>query len=165
MVNTEEYRKGAHNVTELKYHFVWKTKYAYHVLVGEIALRTRDILRGICAEKGLSIISGNVRSNHIQLLISAPASLSPAKMAQLMKGKSSYRLQPEFPYLRKKYWGQHLWSRGYFCATVGNVTEEQIKSFIKKTLIPDIEALYQAIAQALETITPDDARNSFLHRL
>jgi hypothetical protein len=43
--------------------------------------------------------------------------------------------------------------------------EEQIKSVIKKTLIPDIEALYQAITQALETITPDDARNSFLHRL
>ncbi len=100
------------------------------VIMYEIGLRTRDLLRGICAEKGLSIISGNVRSNHIHILISAPAFLSPAKMAQLMKGKSSYRLQQEFPKLRKKYWGQHLWSRGYFCATVGSVTEQQIKEYI-----------------------------------
>jgi putative transposase len=57
--------------------------------------------------------------------------LSPAKMSQLLKGKSSYRLQREFPHLRKKYWGQHLWSRGYFCATVGAVTEEQIKAYIE----------------------------------
>ena len=64
-------------------------------------------------------------------LVSAPSWLSPAKMAQLLKGKSSYRLQREFPHLRKKYWGQHLWSRGYFCATVGAVTEEQIKAYIE----------------------------------
>ncbi len=129
-MDTEKYRKGAHTVTELKYHFVWKTKYGYNVLVGDLALRVRDMIRSICAEKGISIISGNVRSNHIHILVSAPTTLSVAKIAQLIKGKSSYRLQNEFPHLRKKYWGQRLWSRGYFCATVGSVTEEQIKEYI-----------------------------------
>ena len=47
----DHYKKGAHTVTELKYHYVWKTKYSYHVLKGEIALRLRDIIREICAEK------------------------------------------------------------------------------------------------------------------
>jgi putative transposase len=40
-------------------------------------------------------------------------------------------LQEEFPELKKRYWGQHLWSRGYFCATVGSVTEETIKNYIE----------------------------------
>ena len=124
------YRRGAHTVTDFKYHFVWKTKYSYNVLQGELALRLRDIIRDICAENKMSIIKGNVRSNHIHVLVNAPAHLSPAKIAQYLKGKSSYRLQREFPELRKKYWGRHLWSRGYFSATVGAVTEDQIKKYI-----------------------------------
>jgi putative transposase len=48
------------------------------------------------------------------MLLSAPADLSPAKLVQLIKGRSSRRLQDEFPELRKRYWGQHLWARGYY---------------------------------------------------
>ena len=57
--------------------------------------------------------------------------LSPAKMAQYLKGRSSYRLQREFRELQKRYWGQH-WGRGYFCAPVGAVTEEQVKRYIEQ---------------------------------
>ena len=32
-------------------------------------------------------------------------------------------LQAEFPELRKRYRGQHMWARGYFCATVSAVDE------------------------------------------
>ena len=46
---------------------------------------------------------GNVRSNHIHVMVSAPAHLSPAKIVQYLKGKSSYRLQREFPQLQKRY--------------------------------------------------------------
>jgi putative transposase len=101
------------------------------VLSGELALRARDILKSICAEKGLNIVKGNVRSNHIHMLVESPTHYSPAKIAQYLKGKSSYQLQREFPELRKQYWGQHLWGRGYFCATVGAVTEEQIMQYIQ----------------------------------
>ena len=86
----------------------------------------------VCAEQGMTIVQGNLRPNHVHLLVSAPAHLSPAKMAQYLKGKSSYRLQREFRELQKRYWGQHLWGRGYFCATVGAVTEEQVKRYIEE---------------------------------
>ena len=76
-----QYRRGAHTVTDFKYHFVWKTKYSYHVLKGELALRLRDIIRDICSENKMNVIKGNVRSNHIHVLVSAPAHLSPAKIA------------------------------------------------------------------------------------
>ena len=125
-MNRERYHKGAHVVLDLKYHFIWKTKYGYRVLKGNIALRTREIIRDICRDRKMDILKGNVRPNHVHLLLRAPSHLSPSKMAQYLKGSSSYRLQQEFPELKKRYWGRHLWNRGYFCATVGAVTEEQI---------------------------------------
>ena len=132
MVDRERYRRGAHTVTELKYHSVWKTKYGYPVLRGEIGLRLREVLRMICAEHGMVVVQGNIRADHVHLLVSAPAYLSPAKIVQYLKGKSSYRLQREFRELQKRYWGQHLWGRGYFGATVGAVTEEQVKRYIEE---------------------------------
>src|ERR1022692_528281 len=56
---------------------------------------------------------------------------APAKLVQYIKGRSSRKLQEEFPELRKRYWGPHLWARGYFCATVGAVDEQVIKAYIE----------------------------------
>ena len=131
MGDRERYRRGVHTVTELKYHLVWKTKYSYPVLRGDIGLRLREVLRMVCAEQGMTIVQGNSRPHHVHLLVSAPAYRSPAKMAPYLKGKSSYRLQREFRELPKRYWGQHWWGRGYCCVTVGAVTEEQVKQSIE----------------------------------
>jgi putative transposase len=131
IVQKDRYRKGAHTVTDLQYHYVWKTKYSYNILKGPLALRLREIIMEICAENKMNIEKGNVRPNHVHILVSAPSYLSPSKMAQYLKGKSSYRLQREFPQLEKRYWGRHIWSRGYFCSTVGAVTEDQIKQYIE----------------------------------
>ena len=130
-MDKERYQRGCHTVLDLQYHFVWKTKYGYPVLRGELALRLRDILRTVCTQKGLSVVRGNVRANYVHLLIRGSSHLSVAKMAQYLKGKSSYLIQREFPELKKRYWGCHIWSRGYFCATVGAVTEEAVKKYIE----------------------------------
>ena len=116
---------------DIKYHIVWKTKYSYAVLKGRVGLRTRQILREICAEHDLQIVSGNVRGNHIHMLVSSPTDMSPSKIVQFLKGKSSHRLQREFRELQKRYWGQHLWARGYFCASVGAVNEEMVKRYVE----------------------------------
>ena len=127
----DRYRKGSHAIYDIKYHFVWKTKYGYSVLQGKLALRLRQIIREICQQRGLKIVSGNIRSNHVHLLVSCPSDLAPSRIAQHLKEKSSYRLQREFRELQKKYWGQHLWARGYFCASVGSINEEMIKQYIE----------------------------------
>ena len=54
-MSKEHYRRGAHTVTDFKYHFVWKTKYSYGVLKGAIGLRLRDIIRDICVENKIEI--------------------------------------------------------------------------------------------------------------
>jgi putative transposase len=127
MVN---YRTGGHTVYDIQYHLVWVTKYRYHVLQGEIAERARELLRQGCASRDIQILQGHIGQDHVHMLVSCPPVLSPAKVAQYLKGRSSRLLQDEFPQLKKRYWGQHLWARGYFCATVGAVTEEQIREYI-----------------------------------
>jgi putative transposase len=96
-----------------------------------VAERARDLIRQICESREVVIVRGAVSPDHIHMLVSAPPHLSVSKLAQYIKGRSSRRLQDEFEELRKRYWGQHLWARGYFCATVGAVDEETIKRYIE----------------------------------
>ena len=51
---------------------------------------------------------------------------------QYIKGKSSRELLQEFEVLRKRYWGHHLWARGYFVVTVGNVNTEDVQKCIEQ---------------------------------
>ncbi|CAM4005161.1 IS200/IS605 family transposase [Paenibacillus lactis] len=126
----EGYQKNSHAVYDIKYHVIWVTKYRYQILKGQLAVRTRELIRQGCEARRIGILQGSVGKEHIHLLLSCPPSLAPSKVVQYLKGRSSRLLQEEFPELKKRYWGQHLWARGYFCATVGNVTEEMIRNYI-----------------------------------
>ena len=127
-----ENRRGSHTVYNLQYHFVWVTKYRYPVLRGEVAERVRELIRQSCMSREIRILKGHVAKDHIHLLVSCPPVLSPAKVMQYLKGRSSRMLQQEFSHLRKRYWGQHLWARGYFCSTTGEITTAQIQEYIEK---------------------------------
>jgi len=127
-----EYSHRGHTVTELKYHFVWATKYRYPVLRGAIALRSREVIRQVCESREITIIKGVVSRDHVHLYVVAPTHLSPAQMMHWIKGRTSRRLQEEFAELRRRYWGQHLWARGYFCATAGTVTDELIRAYVER---------------------------------
>ena len=126
-----EYNKSSHAVYDIKYHIVWVTKYRYKVLGGERSLRLRELIRQGCEARNITIISGNIGKDHVHMLLSCPPSMAPSKIVQYLKGRSSRLLQEEFSEIKKKYWGQHLWARGYFCATVGGVNEETIKRYIE----------------------------------
>ena len=132
-----EYKKGSHTIYDIEYHVVWTTKYRYKVLRGRIAERLREILRQGCQSHGMTIVRGNVGRDHVHMLLSCPPTLAPSKIMQLLKGRSSKMMQEEFEELRKRYWGQHLWATGYFCRTVGSVTEEMVKAYIENQ--PDEE--------------------------
>ena len=125
------YRKGSHAVYDIKYHFVWVTKYRYRVLQGDVALRLRELLGQGCEANGLKILKGSVGPDHVHMLLSCPTTMSPSQIMQNLKGRSSRLLQEEFPVLKKRYWGQHMWARGYFCGTVGEVDQATIAKYIE----------------------------------
>jgi putative transposase len=127
-----ELHRGSHTVYDIQYHVVWTTKYRYKILRGKVAERLRELIRQGCEARGIVIVRGSVGKDHVHMLISCPPVLSPSKIMQYLKGRSSKLLQEEFPELRKRYWGQHLWATGYFCRSVGTVTEEMIKEYIER---------------------------------
>jgi putative transposase len=79
----------------------------------------------------VEILAGHVGSDHIHLLVSVPPHLSASKLVQYIKGNTSRKLQMEYKELNKQFLGQHLWARGYFVASSGNVTDEIIKAYIQ----------------------------------
>ena len=126
----ERYTKGSHTLYHHRYHLVWITKYRYRVLRGELQRRVRTIIAQVAEELGVKILNGVVSSDHIHLFVSIPPHLPVSEFTKRAKGRSSRKVQQEFPELRKRYWGRHFWARGYFSATSGNVTDEMIDEYI-----------------------------------
>ena len=131
MVGMSTYRRAAHSVYELHYHFVFTTKYRKPVLRGELAVAVRDLIRQICRSNDIEIVAGHVRPDHVHLLLSVPPHLAPSRVMQAIKGKTSHHLLMNWRRLREELWGRHLWSRGYFVCSSGNVTDEMIAEYIK----------------------------------
>ena len=127
----KNYRKTSHSVYDIKYHFVWITKYRKPVLHGEVAIRLRELIREICKAMDIEIIKGHVSKDHVHLLLSVPPYISASDVMKRIKGKTSRKLLGESRMLSKKFWGRHLWARGYFAATSGAVTDEVILQYIE----------------------------------
>ena len=125
------YKRGSHTTYDLKYHIIWCTKYRYRILTGDVANRVRELIREVCKANYVDILSGSMSPDHIHLLVSVPPNISLSKVMQYVKGKSSRKVMMEFANIRKRYWGQHIWGRGYFAVTVGNVNEEDIQKYIE----------------------------------
>ena len=139
----DEYNKGSHTIYDIKYHVIWVTKYRYKVLNKQISSRLRELIRQGCEARGITIVRGSIGKDHVHMLIGCSPNIAPSKIVQYLKGRSSRLIQDEFPELKKKYWGQHLWARGYFCATVGSVTEETIKRYIESQELSDKEDIFK----------------------
>ena len=112
-----QYRHGAHAVYDIKYHFVWITKYRYKILRGRIAERSRGLLRQSCEVRDVVIVRGRCRRI-----------FRPRSRCSISRGVRRGGCRMNFRNGSKRYWGQHLWARGYFCASVD---EETIKRYMK----------------------------------
>ena len=133
----QDYKRGSHTVWDLKYHLVWTTKYRYQVLGGDIGLRCRELLRDIARSQEMQIYAGSINRDHVHMLIGIPPQISVSRAVQYLKGKSSHRLLNEFRSLKRRYWGQHLWARGYWVVSSGNVTDEMWKEYILNQQPPE----------------------------
>jgi len=84
-----DYRYGSHTTYNIEYHFVWVTKYRYKVLMGEVSLRVRDLVRQTCEAFEIRIISGVVSKDHVHILVSAPPTLAPSEIMRRVKGRTA----------------------------------------------------------------------------
>src|SRR3984893_17472679 len=116
-VRSMSYTSGSHTVFHHRYHIVWITKYRYKVLEGALRERIRTIIRQLCKELGVQIVSGVLSREHVHMFVEIPPHIAVSDFVRRVKGRSSHQVQMEFPDLRKRYWGRHFWARGYFSTT------------------------------------------------
>ncbi|MGO9592504.1 MAG: IS200/IS605 family transposase [Steroidobacteraceae bacterium] len=124
------YCLGAHTKSDLKVHLVWIPKYRKEVLTREVAIRVRNPIRQIAVEHELEIISGKVSRDHVHVFVSYRRTQKISVIMRWLKGTSSRMLLQEYSHLRKKFWGRHLWARGYLAISSGTITDEIIKQYI-----------------------------------
>ena len=83
-------------------------------------------------------MKGHMAKDHVHLFVSIPPQVTISRLLRL-KGKTAHHLLAEFAHLKKQFWGRHLWARGYFCCSSGNVTDEMIAKYIAEQNIDQDE--------------------------
>ena len=107
------------------------------MLEGDLQIRCRTILVQICESEDVIILKGVVSKDHIHMHIEYRPSLSLSYLIKKLKGRSSRKLQIEYPFLKQKYLGRHFWGIGYGCWSTGNITDEMVNEYLEHHRKPD----------------------------
>jgi putative transposase len=134
------YTSGSHTVFQHRYHIVWITRCRYEVLEGALRERIRTIIRQVCKEFGVQIVSGVLSREHVHMFVEIPPHIAVSDFVRRVKGRSSQRVQMEFPDLRKRYWGRC--ARGY-STTSGNITDDVILQYLQEHEPTGVSRWYQ----------------------
>ena len=126
----------AHTKWNCKYHVVFAPKYRRQVFFADKREEIRDIIRKLCAWKGVEIIEGEICPDHVHLLLSIPPKYSISSFMGYLKGKSSMMIFQKFGNMKFAYRNREFWCRGYYVDTVGKNTKA-IKEYIANQLEVD----------------------------
>lgn len=126
------YETTSHAKTRLRYHIIFSTKYRRKCL-NQIR---DDVLNSFKYAESISdfrILYMEVDKDHIHFLVKFKPSLSITQVVRRMKQISTnYIWKKQESFLKKFYWNKKiLWTGGYFVSTIGEVSEENIKEYIK----------------------------------
>ena len=130
----KRYETFAHAKTHIRYHIIFSTKYRKECLSG-LESEVKEIFMGISDKSKFSILSIGIDKNHLHLFVKSCPTMSIYRIVQRLKSMSTYLLwQSHGEHLRRFYWGKkkHLWTGGYFCSTVGEMSEETVEHYIAK---------------------------------
>jgi putative transposase len=129
-----ELNSFSHGYGQITYHIVLVPKYRYKLFYNkQIKKDCESIFNNICTEQGYRIHAMEVVEDHVHLFLEFQPNNSLSEVVQYLKGGSSYRIFKLHPEIKKRYWGGSLWSSGKFYRSVGNVTADTIKHYIKES--------------------------------
>ena len=128
---THQFKRLSHSLYECKYPIVFCPKYRFRIFRDELADYTRQQIESLCRQKDqVEVLELNIQADHIHLVLSIPPKYAVSSVMGFLKGKLALRLFQRYEHLGKRYWGQHLWSRGYCVSTVG-LDEDKIRKYVK----------------------------------
>ena len=100
-------------------------------IYGKLKADVREIISTLCRYKEVELIDGAVCEDHIHLSVAIPPKYNISKFMGYLKGKSTLMIYDRHPELQSK-WDKAFWARGYYVSTIGNITEEAIKKYIRE---------------------------------
>lgn len=121
---------GRGYVYSIQYHIVWCVKYRHKILNTIRENKLKEILNKIAKDNQFTILLVNGDLDHIHLLIECSPQHYIPDIMKALKGVSARLMMKQYPQLKRKLWGGHLWNPSYFVATVSENTEEQIRNYI-----------------------------------
>ena len=128
---SKRFKRLSHTLYECKFHIVFWPKYRFRIFRNDLAEYTRQRIYLLCSQKDLvDVLELNVREDHIHVVISIPPKYSVSSLMGYLKGKLALKLFQRYENLGKRYWGRHLWARGYCVSTIG-LNEEEIRTYVR----------------------------------
>lgn len=125
-----DWQSLSHVRWDCKYHVVFAPKYRRKVLYGKCRAKVGAILRELCRQRGVELLEGKAKPDHIHMCLSIPPKYSVAFVIGFLKGKSAVRIHREV-LKERRMTGLHFWSRGYCVSTVG-LDEATIRKYIQE---------------------------------
>jgi putative transposase len=118
---------------QANYHLIWVTKYRRKVLLGSVEVRLLEVLKTIANQSGFQLLTARVHDgDHLHVFVSASSKVCIPEIVRVFKCNSAKVLFDEFPQLKLRLWGGHLWSEGYAVRTAGVVTSAKIEEYINR---------------------------------
>ena len=128
---SKRFKKLSHSLYECKYHIVFCPKYRYRVFGAEVGQYVQEQISQLVRKKELvEVLELNVQPDHVHIVFEIPPKYAVSEVMGFLKGKLALKLFERYPQLGRKYWGRHLWARGYCVSTVG-IDEEMIRQYVR----------------------------------
>ena len=128
---TQRFKRLSHSIYECKYHLVFCPKYRYRIFKDEIGEYAKRPVYELCRQKEqVEVLELNVRPDHVHLVASIPPKYAISEFMGYLKGKMALRLFQQYESLGRRYWGRHLWARGYCVSTIG-LDEDKIRKYVQ----------------------------------
>ena len=132
-------------------------KYRRQVIYKQISADIGQIIRTLCARKGVEIIEAAAMPDHIHLYVAIPPKYSVSEIMGYLKGKSSLMIYEKYANLKYKYGNRHFWCRGYYVSTVGR-NRRAIEEYIKNQLQEDYTDDQLSIKEFVDPFTGEPVR-------
>lgn len=128
-MNNNRWTHSNKAIYNIGYHIIWCPKYRRKVLIDNVEVRLKELLLEKSKELDCEIDVFEVMPDHVHVFIKSTPVHSPHYIVQQLKGYTSRILRSEFKQLKTRL--PTLWTRSYYCESVGNISEESVKKYIE----------------------------------
>jgi putative transposase len=97
----------------------------------------RPIFFSVCTDFESELVEFDGEEDHVHLLVNYPPKVAVSKLVNSLKGVSSHLIRKKnYPSIRKKLWGEALWSPSYFAGSCGGAPISIIRQYIEQQQTP-----------------------------